>query len=266
MTARRLASGGDGHATLMDTGYSSCYGTVYRTHWWWQSREDNVIRLVRAFLPRRDGRAKILDIGCGDGFIWPRLAAFGSVEGIEPDPVLVAADSPNRSRIEPAGLLEGRDRPADHDLVLMLDVLEHIEDERAALDRVTTLLAPGGMLVLTVPALGLLWSEFDVLSGHHRRYHRAALRAALHRAGLRTLFLRYTYAWAVLPLFARRLLFSADAGEHSHFVKPPARPLNTVLRRLSLVDHAVTRRLPVPFGSSLTAVALKPVNHTDRPE
>ncbi len=244
--------------TLMNSGYSSFYGEVYRSHWWWQSREGNVLRVLDQHFHRRDGAAKVLDIGCGDGFIWPRLTGVGSVEGIEPDPVLVAPDSPYRDRIEHTGLLEGRERGHDHDLVLMLDVLEHIENESGSLDRVAELLAPGGTLLLTVPALQSLWSEFDELSGHFRRYDRKSLRAALQRAGLEVVHLRYTYAWTVLPLFLRRLFFSADAAEHSHFVKAPVRPVNTFLRLLSLADHAVTRRLPVPFGSSLTAVARKP--------
>jgi len=253
-----------GHdATLMDAGYTSFYGEVYRSHWWWRSREANVVRVLREFLPRRDGRAKILDIGCGDGFIWPRLAEFGTVSGIEPDPALVAPDSPNRDHIEAAGLLEARPRAADHDLVLMLDVLEHIEDEVAAVDRLAGLLAPGGALLVTVPALPMLWSEFDRLSGHYRRYTRATLRAALERAGLEVVSLRHTFAWTVLPLFARRLFFSAAHAEDSHFVKAPVRPLNAVLRGLSLADHAVTRRVPVPFGSSLTAVAVAPTNRTE---
>jgi 2-polyprenyl-3-methyl-5-hydroxy-6-metoxy-1,4-benzoquinol methylase len=253
-------------ATLMDAGYSSFYGEVYRSHWWWRSREANVVRVLRDHLPRRDGHAKILDIGCGDGFIWPRLAEFGTVSGIEPDPALVAPDSPNRDRIEQAGLLDARSRAADHDLVLMLDVLEHIEDEAAAADRLANLLAPGGALLVTVPALPVLWSEFDRLARHYRRYTMTTLRAALERAGLDVVSLRYTFAWTVLPLFARRLFFSFDddtGASRSHFVKAPVRPLNALLRRLSLADHAVTRRVPVPFGSSLTAVAVKPTNRTE---
>lgn len=244
--------------TLMDAAYSSLYGQVYRTHWWWRAREENVVHVLRTLLPEPDGAAKILDIGCGDGYIWPRIARYGSVEGIEPDEGLVAPGSPYRDRIELAGLLDGRARGGDHDLVLMLDVLEHIEDEESALARVVALLRVNGAFLITVPALTSLWSEFDQLSGHVRRYSKQTLRAALERAGLRVVYLRYSYVWTVLPLFARRLLFKSEGAENSHFVKPPARPVNALLRQLSLLDHALTRKIPVPFGSSLIAVAVRP--------
>src|SRR5256885_13982486 len=110
----------------------------------------------------------------------------------------------------------------------MLDVLEHIQAERAAARRAAELLAPGGMLVLTVPALQVLWSEFDELSGHYRRYNRRTLQAVLERAGLQVVSVRYVYAWTVLPLFARKLFFSAGKGSDSHFVKAPVRPLNAL--------------------------------------
>ncbi|MFJ9739176.1 class I SAM-dependent methyltransferase [Streptomyces sp. NPDC101166] len=255
----RAAADPAADSTLMDAAYSGVYGEIYRTHWWWRAREHQVLHYVGKHGRWNGRRAKILDVGCGDGFIWRRLEPFGDVEGIEPDRVLVAPDSPRRSRIEVADFAQGRPRGADHDLVLMLDVLEHIDDQGAALRRVASLLGPDGRGVITVPALTALWSEFDELSGHFRRYTRASLRAALESAGLRVLEMRYYYAWTVLPLFLRRLLFKAEASEHSHFVKAPARPVNHLMYGLSRLDHWLTRRLPAPAGSSLIAVVARDV-------
>lgn len=247
----------DRMARLMQAPYSSVYADAYRTHWWWRARERNVLRFVRRY-GRWEGRARILDIGCGDGLIWPALEHLGDVEGIEPDGTMIAPDSPWRARIEVADFLTSRGRDDRYDLVVMLDVVEHIADDHAALARAASLLGDDGVLVLTVPALPLLWSEFDDLSGHARRYTRRSLRAALERAGLTVLDLRYYYAWPVLPLLARRAFFRVAKGEDSAFVKAPPRPVNWLLYRLSLVDHWITRRVPVPAGSSLVAVARRP--------
>jgi SAM-dependent methyltransferase len=214
----------------------------------------NVLRSLTEFGDWQPGRASILDIGCGDGLIWPRLVEIGSVVGIEPDASMVAPDSPHRSSIEIADFLQARPRPERYNLILMLDVLEHIDDDRGALAKARSLLAPGGIIVLTVPAMPVLWSEWDVLSGHFRRYTRRTLAQAIRSGGLRSRDMRYYYSWTVPPLLLRRLLFKADQAEHSHFSQPPARPINAALLRLSLADHRFTRRVLVPFGSSLIAV------------
>ncbi|MFE6691754.1 class I SAM-dependent DNA methyltransferase [Streptomyces sp. NPDC057743] len=251
------AAGADSPATLMESAYSRSYGAFYGRHWWWRARENHVLHFVRRFATWRERGAKILDDGCGDGLIWPRLATVGEVQGIEPDAGQIAPDSPVRDRIEVSGFLTARPRPADHDLVLMLDVLEHIEEEQRALVRVRELLGAHGRFVLTVPALPALWSKFDEMSGHYRRYTKRSLRSALEAAGLRVLSVRYCYLWTVPPLFARRFFFRATAGEDSSFVQPPPGPVNSLLYAVSRVDHALFRRVPVPAGSSLIAVAAR---------
>ena len=243
-----------GSTTLMASHYTDFYAEVYRTHWWWRAREENVLRYLAEFRSWPVGQATILDIGCGDGLMWPQLERLGAVEGIEPDAGMIADDSPWRSRIEVADLLQARLRDRRYDLILMLDVLEHIADDDAGLTRAASMLADGGILLLTVPAMPALWSEWDLLSGHHRRYTRHSLAAVVRSAGLRPLELRYFYSWTVLPLLLRRLFFRADQAEHSHFSQPPSEPVNSAALRVSRLDHRLTRRVPVPFGSSLIAV------------
>jgi len=240
---------------LMDPDYSREYGDTYRGHWWWEARERNALVYVRRAALSAAGRPRILDVGSGDGLMWDRLDEIGEVEGIEPDGAMIDPDSRWRSRIEVADFLDGRPRPAVYDLVLMLDVLEHIDDDHAALLRARSLLTDTGRLIVTVPALMSLWSEFDVLNGHHRRYDRAALRSALRRAGLEPLDVRYVYTWPVLPLLLRKRFFRLEQGSRSRFVKAPPAPINRLFYYLSCADHWLTRRIRTPFGSSLVAVA-----------
>jgi predicted TPR repeat methyltransferase len=238
----------------MDPTYAERYEDLYTRHWWWRARERYVLRWVKRIAEGR--RLRMLDIGCGNGVIWKRLSEHGDVEGIEPDAALIPPDSPWRSKIE-LSPFPGRPRAERYDLLLMLDVLEHIEDDRSALGRAVELLAPGGHLVLTVPALMLLWSEFDVVNRHFRRYRKSAIRDLLSGAGLSVASVRYYYFWPVLPLLARRALFRANAHAKSTFLKVPSRPVNAALEALSNVDHWATSFLPVPFGGSIIAVAKK---------
>jgi SAM-dependent methyltransferase len=239
----------------METGYAEQYGRLYAHHWWWRARESYVLRWIRRVA--RGRRLRMFEVGCGDGFLWTELEPYGEVEGIEPDEHLIRPDSPWRSRIEIA-TFPGRLRDATYDLVLMLDALEHIEDDAAALRAASDLLAPAGHVILTVPAMMLLWSEFDVVNRHFRRYDRKRLVRLLREAGLNVVSARYYYFWPVLPLLARRLLFRSEGAEKSAFLKIPARPINFAIEAISKLEHRITSVVPVPFGSSIIAVARKP--------
>lgn len=236
----------------MEPGYAQHYADLYSRHWWWRAREGYVLRWVRRIA--RGRRLRILDVGCGDGFLWKKLDALGDVEGIEPDGALIAPTSPYRGRIE-VSPFPGRSRERPYDLILMLDVLEHIEDDRAALRKVHELLAPGGHLVLTVPAHMWLWSEFDAVNHHHRRYARRPLARLVAEAGLSVVSARYYYFWPVLPLVARRVLFRAKSAMQSKFVRVPPVPVNAALEAVSTLDHWITSVVPMPCGGSIIAVA-----------
>jgi SAM-dependent methyltransferase len=238
----------------MEPGYAQHYADLYSRHWWWRAREGYVLRWVRRIA--RGRRLRILDIGCGDGFFWKKLDALGDVEGIEVDADLIAPGSPYRDRIE-ISTFPGRPRESRYDLILMLDVLEHIEDDRAALAKVRELLASGGHLVLTVPAHMWLWSEFDAVNHHHRRYTRRPLVDLMRGADLSVVSARYYYFWPVLPLLARRALFRAKSTMQSRFVRVPPAPVNAALHAISTLDHWVTSVVPTPCGGSLIAVAKK---------
>jgi SAM-dependent methyltransferase len=239
----------------MEPSYADLYADLYHRHWWWRARERYVMRWVERI--GRGRRMQILDVGCGDGFLWKQLEPHGEVEGIEPDDNLVPPGSARRPRIE-FSTFPGRARVERYDLILMLDVVEHIQDDRAALRAACDLLAPGGHLIVTVPALMLLWSEFDVVNRHFRRYRVGEMRKLLEGAGLEVVSARYYYFWPVLPLLMRRAFFRAKSHQESKFVRVPPRPVNAVLETLSHVDHWATRIVPVPFGGSIIAIAKKP--------
>lgn len=219
-------------------------------------------------LHRRAPRRRILDVGCGDGLFFASLARFGDVYGVEPDASLVHDPRwRGRIRVQPLGVdFQGT---GDHDLVLMLDVLEHIRDDAAALRAARSALRPGGHLLLTVPALGWLWSRHDEANDHHRRYEPATLRSVLTAAGFELETVRFFFFWTVAPLLARRWLQPASAGGQAgtadYAVPIPPPLLNRALTLLSRCEHGVGRLVRWPWGSSLLAVARNPESANTRP-
>ncbi len=169
-------------------------------------------------LHNRSPRRRILDVGCGDGLFFEHLERFGHVDGLEPDGTLVN-DPRWRSRIRIARLEQGDQGPDSYDLVLMLDVLEHIEDERGALSAAYSALRPGGHLLVTVPALSWLWSRHDEANAHFRRYGHRGLGRVLENAGFAVETVRYFFVWTVAPLVVRRWLGPAGTGAADHAVR-----------------------------------------------
>src|SRR5262249_1578172 len=141
-------------ATPMDREYAAGYARLYREHWWWRARAPIGVATRRG-LPLPPGAA-ILDVGCGDALSFGALSAFGEVRGIEVDEALLSPAGPHRGRISTRPLGDPLyDGPAwRFDLITALDVVEHIDDDRAAVAAMAGLLRPGGHLVGTLPALG----------------------------------------------------------------------------------------------------------------
>jgi SAM-dependent methyltransferase len=145
-----------------------------------------------------------------------------------------------------------------YDLVLMLDVLEHIEDDAGALERVHGVLQPGGHAIVTVPALPSLWSRHDEVNHHFRRYRRAPLRGLLQAAGFEVRELRYLFLWTLGLMYVRKLVANGQGAGYR--VGIPPRPVNAIFRGLSALEgwcFRATRRGP-PLGSSLLAVVQRP--------
>ncbi|MCG8460586.1 MAG: class I SAM-dependent methyltransferase, partial [Holophagales bacterium] len=239
-----------------DADYARRYRQLYERHWWWRARERFVEDLLEDLAPTR-GFGPILDVGCGDGLFLPRLERFGEPEGLEPDDSLVSPETRATGRIHvrpfDAGFRPGR----RYGLILMLDVLEHVDDDRAALRHLRSLLEPGARAVLTVPAFRALWTRHDELNHHRTRYTRSRLGRSLESAGLEIERLRYFFHWLApvkLAVRAREALFPGPGVPAS----VPPEPLNSVLYASSRLEQRTWGRLPWPVGSSILALCRRP--------
>lgn len=235
----------------MDADYGQVYRDLYRRHWWWRAREVFILRELRRRLGGR--RAAILDVGCGDGLFFDRLAEFGDVEGIEPAAALVSPDGPHRARITVAPFDERFQPARRYGLILMLDVLEHMPEPARALRHALTLLEPGGTFLATVPAFNALWTTHDDVNHHYTRYTRSSFAALARDAGLRIDSAPYFFHWT-FP--AKLLTRAAELVLHPKPTPPRVPPswANEALYRLSLLEQRTVGRLPLPFGSSLMVV------------
>lgn len=248
----------------MDPAYAAAYSDLAAHHWWWRARESLLVDEIQKL---RRGRppGRILDVGCGDGRLFPSLERFGEVQGIEPDPATLGTTVPAGRRIHHAPFEAPLPVTGKFDLILMLDVLEHLDDPVASLALARALLAPDGVLLLTVPALPALWTRHDELNHHRVRYTRAELRRQLVRAGLLPRMLRFEFhTLALVKLFVRVAEVIRSGKPRLPRLPHPAvnRVVGSFFRMEARVARPVAKWLP---GSSLLALASLPAHGNNFP-
>lgn len=236
----------------MDAAYTAVHLEEDRAHWWFRARL-TVLRSALQIVVRRP--ARLLEIGCGSGNVLGPLREFGEAVGMEPNAAL-------RSAARDAGL-DVRDgslpddvvvEPGWADVVLLLDVLEHVDDEDGALACARTALHAGGLLVVTVPAYEWLWSGHDVMLGHRRRYTARTLRTVVGRSGFTVA--RVTYFNTLLfPAIALARILGRLRGASGHDLRRPAPAVNRALERIFAFERHLIRVADLPFGCSVLLLA-----------
>lgn len=228
-------------------------------HWWFAARREIVSQAIsRIAKPPAD--ARILDAGCGTGGNLAMLGRFGHVTGVEPDETALELARGRGSHAEIVKGMLPDALPFDDgtfDLAVLLDVLEHVDDDRAALRRLASLLKPGGHLVLTVPAFRFLWSGHDDSHQHRRRYRRPELSEKISSAGLNVRCVSYFNTWLFPVIAAARAVKRRSASRESSDLFLPPPPVNALLRTLMASERHAIGRISLPAGVSLIACAVK---------
>jgi SAM-dependent methyltransferase len=230
---------------------------IQRTHWWYAARRRILeSRLRELALP---SGARILEIGSGTGANLDLLAGFGEVVGLE-----MSARAIELARQQVASprvrMVQGRcpddlDRLEGHfDLICLFDVLEHIDDDADCLAQLAPLLAPGGCVMLTVPAYSWLWGPHDVQMHHRRRYNRRSLTSVFRTAGLRVGSLSH-FNMLLFPLAVAGRLAERVAGNNHAATRIPPRLVNAAMAGIFASERSLLRHARLPFGLSMIALA-----------
>ena len=228
------------------------------SYWWFQARYTIVKRLLKRY--NKINPEFLLDWGCGTG---------GFLNNIMHDDII----NPEKifgvdSSIDAQKFLQRKNIPycilktesefddltfSSMDVITMLDVLEHIEHPVQILQKLFKASKDGAVLIVFVPAFQHLWSQWDCLLGHKRRYNKGYLKIHLSAAGWRVNELRYIYNILYIPALFRNLLIKVNVMDEINFPNPPTF-LNEILLRYFQMESKISA---LPFGTSLLAVAQK---------
>lgn len=241
---------------------------VEQTHWWFRARRRIVWSLIDRYSEHETGkRLKVCELGCGTGGNLVEKADEHDVVGVEcSDHALAHARRTLGDRVQYGRLPDELDLPAaSYDVVLLTDVLEHIEDDAASAHAAIRLLRPGGIAVATVPAYQWLYSPRDAQHHHYRRYGKLQFAKLWRSLDTATLMLSHYNTLLFAPAAAVRLAsrFFGDPDATGDLSTPP-RAVNALLEHAMESERNLLGRLAMPFGLSLVAVVRK-LGHTAVP-
>ena len=231
------------------------------SHWWFVARRKIIQRAINNLdLPRN---IRILDAGCGNGDNLSLLSTFGDLVAFEKNEyALKTAKSKKIGEIYKAELPDKLPNAikTNFDLIVLLDVLEHIDDDSKSLTTVRKLMNNKGIILITVPAFQWLWSEHDVIHHHKRRYSKSELREKLDSSGFRIKYISYfntlLFPFALVERIGQKI-FSPSNPE---ILELPNNKINFLLEKIFSLEAIFMNKISLPFGLSLVAIAEKKNN------
>jgi len=227
-------------------------------HWWFVSRRSFILSLIRSI---NKPSAAILDIGCGTGMNIQEFKNVGRAYGfdISKDAVRFCHKRGmlNVVQASAADICFG-DRVFD--IVTLLDVMEHLPYQKAALEEINRVLKDDGKLIVTVPAFKILWSQHDEALCHFRRYEKKELEKELIGSGYKIERIGYYFFSSFLAValirLIRRLRVSKNSC-HSDTTTAPPKLINRLLIGLFNLERKLSFIIKMPFGTTLYAIAGK---------
>lgn len=231
---------------------------VQNRHWWWLGREKIIETLIDRYLDT-SVKFEIADVGCGFGANISMLRQYGDVTGLE-----LNAEAIDTVRLRWGGSVNAVNWQSPDPLLmrfnfmLLADVLEHIPDDKGAIDWISEHLLAGGHAMITVPAHEFLWTQMDDVLYHHRRYSRRTL-LKLFDDRFEVVYCSY-YNMFLFPIkvgfvlfdrLKRRLFPSAIKRSYNDL---PLSLINSLFKQILMLESSVIRRATVPFGVSLVCL------------
>ncbi len=230
------------------------------THFWMRWR----LAVLAALLKEHGlggGKRRALDIGCGAGTVQRQIEGITdwTVDGTDLNRIALARNAGGRGAVMDYNIFDRRaDLLGSYDAAVLFDVLEHIDDDRAFLGASLDHLRPGGLVLVNVPALQAVYSRYDEVAGHVRRYGRAEVERLLAGAGLQLIDCRF-WGMSMVPIaFIRKaMLRNVPVAEViRRGFHPPSRLADMVLSAAMRVETALL--VHPPIGTSIMALAAKP--------
>jgi 2-polyprenyl-3-methyl-5-hydroxy-6-metoxy-1,4-benzoquinol methylase len=231
---------------------------IQKRHWWFVVKKKIVLDSISRHFDKSFS-AKVLDIGCGSGLMLDALQEIGRTSGMDMSDIAIKFSVEIFDGDVRKGCLPDQIPYSENsfDLITALDVIEHVDQDIESLKAIRSRLVSGGKAVITVPAYMFMWSSFDELNEHKRRYTLKELRAKLVQAGFTIERISYFNTLLFPFVLAIRVVNNLTGRDGSSDIKMPNRPLNYALTVIFGLEKYLLRFLNLPYGVSVLAVVRK---------
>ncbi len=237
--------------------YLDLYSTE-EEHWWHRAKRSIVKEIIKHYSPCKN--PIILDVGCGTGKNIESLKDLGRVVGVDISKDAIDFCKKRGIRTVVLGSVEKLPLSENKiDIVTALDVIEHV-DEAKSLSEIVRVLKPDGIFICMVPAHMWLWSGWDVVLHHKKRYNKNEIVNAIEKSGMSVIKHSYVYSFLVIPVLIIRnikRLFQKKGKVYTSDFNLTNNTINTLLYFLARLEHLLIKRYHVPFGTSVLCVAKK---------
>ena len=242
----------------MNKDYVQQYVKLEKEHWWFVVRQKIILQCLKKYTKPQP--IKILNIGVAGGASSAWLSSLGEVVSVETDPAFLNHLISENIPVVNASVAN---MPFDNnyfDLVCAFDVIEHVEDDIAAIKEIERVCKVEGFICITVPAFNMLWSNHDVVNGHYRRYtHRSLLSLTEKFSSLEYKRLQYFNSLLFVPILIVRKISSSFSGNkntaQSDFgLFEKAGVINKILKSIFSLEIPLLRVVRFPFGVSLVGI------------
>ena len=247
----------------MDKHYLEQYEDLENNHWWFVVRRKIILQTMRRFIARQQAPGtSILNAGAASGVSSKWMSALGSVVSLENEPLFVA-----RLREQQMDTIEASvdDIPLSDNIfevVCAFDVIEHVKDDRKAVEELIRVCKPGGLVLLAVPAFNSIRGNHDIVNGHYRRYTLSRLKALLAQQPVTNLYSSYFNTILFIPIFLYRKIQSifhhpARTMKPDFDVQKTNRVTNLFFKFLFGMEFFLLKHFRMPYGVSLIVVMRK---------
>ncbi|MFT3910680.1 MAG: class I SAM-dependent methyltransferase [Ferruginibacter sp.] len=251
----------------MNKEYVQQYAKLEREHWWFLVRQKIILQFLQKHIASPGKQLRVLNVGAAGGASSEFLKAFGDVVSVETEPLFIEYLRQQNIVVTEASITKLPFNDNCFDLVCAFDVIEHVADDVQAMKEMERVCKKDGSICITVPAFMSLWSQHDVVNGHHRRYKKNGLRSLFEKTILlKPIEITYFNSLLFLPILMTRKmsnLFRKNKKQtESDFTYFKTSSLsNSILKKIFAVELTTMKLFHFPFGASLIAVLKKNNGH-----